>query len=101
MSLSQYVLQIWKKSNYAPPRIPLLFYGNEYMAVIDDTQVFLRFMSSDGQIFLALNFNCEVGQTMGDSVYVCNKIDPILCSPSNGPESSKDIFVLNNIAPLL
>ena len=113
MSLSQRILKIWRQSQYLPPRVPLLFYDNEYMAVVDDTQSFLRFISSDGQIFLALNTHCQISKidepyfpgkpatTVGDTIYVCSKIDPILCSPTSGPESIKDIFVLNYITPLL
>jgi len=55
-------------------------------------------------IFLALNTNCQLGKpdvTIGDAIYVCKKVDPILCSPTGGPASIKDLFVLNNIAPLL
>jgi hypothetical protein len=104
MSLSQYISQIWAQSQYVPPQIPLIIHDNEYMAIIDDSQPFLRFMSSDGQIFLALNTNCQIAQpdiTIGNAIYMCTKIDPILCSPTRGPGSSRDIFVLNNIAPLL
>lgn len=104
MSLSQQILQIWARSQYQPPRVPLIFYENEYMATVEDIGTFLRFMSMDGQIFLALNTNCQVGKpdaSIGTEIYVCTKVDPILCSPTTGPESLRDIFVLNNIAPLL
>ena len=104
MSLSQRIIQIWATSPYNPPHTPLIYYEGEYMATVDDTQTFLRFMSSDGQIFLALNQNCQLAQpdpTIGDAVYYCTKVDPILCSPTKGPDSIKDLFVLNNIAPLL
>jgi len=104
MSLSQYILQIWSSSPYTPPKIPLIFYENEYMITVDDSQTFLRFMSSDGQIFLALNKNCytvKPDATIGDAVYICNKVDPILCSPTTGPNNLRDLFVLNNIASVL
>jgi hypothetical protein len=104
MSLSQRIIQVWLASGYTPPKIPLIFYENEYMITVDDSGLFLRFMSSDGQIFLALNQNCQLGTpdiTVGNSVYVCSKVDPILCSPSKGPNGIRDIFVLNNITPLL
>ena len=104
MSLSQQVLQIWTRSGYQPPSVPLIFYENEYMATVDDTGTFLRFISSDGQIFLALNTNCQLAKPdddIGDTIYFCKKVDPILCAPVKGPEYVKDLFVLNNIAPLL
>ena len=104
MSLSQNIITIWASSPYPPPRIPLIFYENEYMATVSDADTFLRFMSVDGQIFVALNINCQAGKpdpSIGDAIYICSKVDPILCSPTGGPDSSKDIFVLNNIAPLL
>jgi hypothetical protein len=104
MSLSQRIFQVWASSPYTPPKVPLIFYENEYMATVDDSQIFLRFMSSDGQIFLALNNNCQLGKpdpTIGDSVYICRKVDPILCSPTAGLDSIRDLFVLNNITPLL
>lgn len=104
MSLSQRVLQVWATSQYLAPRVPLIFYENEYMATVDDSGIFFRFMSTDGSIFVALNRNCQANTapaTVGDTVYVCTKVDPILCSPSTGPESIRDIFVLNHIVPLL
>ena len=104
MSLSQQIINIWASSPYSPPKIPLIFYENEYMATVSDIDTFLRFISVDGQIFVALNINCQVGKpdpSIGDTVYVCSKIDPILCSPSGGPDSIKDVFVLNKITPLL
>ena len=104
MSLSHRVLQIWSSSIHTPPTIPLIFYDNEYMATVDDSGPFLRFMSIDGQIFLALNQNCHhanADPTIGDTVYLCTKVDPILCSPTSGPNSIKDLFVLNKITPLL
>lgn len=104
MSLSQYILKIWSQSQYEPPVIPLIFHENQYMATVEDSQTFLRFISSDGQIFLALNTNCQIGQpdpSIGDTIYMCSKVDPILCSPTKGPDSIKDLFVLNNIAQLL
>lgn len=104
MSLSQRILQVWTLSPYPPPKVPLIFYEEEYMATVDDSETFLRFMSVDGQIFLALNTNCQLGKPtadIGESVYVCTKVDPILCAPVPGPSSVRDFFVLNNIAPLL
>lgn len=104
MSLSQRIYQVWSSSQYNPPKVPLIYYDNEYMATVEDSEIFLRFMSSDGQIFLALNNYCQIGQadpSIGDSVYVCSKVSPILCSPTTGPESVRDLFVLNNITQLL
>lgn len=104
MSLSDYINRIWSNSPYKPPKVPLIYYQDEYMVTVDDSEMFLRFMSYDGQIFLALNKYCQLGEgddSMGKNVYVCSKVDPILCSPGKGPESMKDIFVLNNIASLL
>lgn len=103
-SLSQYIDLIWKRSTFPPPNIQLLYDNNEYFAVISDSEIFIRFMSADGQIFLALNTNCR-RQTTTDlspqTFYFCSKIDPILCSPTEGPNNTRDLFVLNNIAPLL
>lgn len=104
MSLSEQILRVWALSQYTPPAIPLIYYNNEYMLTVDDSNTFLRFMSVDGQVFLALNTNCQLGEPpvrVGDSVYVCNKVDPILCGPTEGPGSERDWFVLNNITPLL
>ena len=104
MSLSQRIYQVWSSSQYNPPQIPLIYYDNEYMATVDDSETFIRFMSSDGQIFLALNNYCQLGNPppiIGDNVYVCSKVSPILCSPTSGPTSTRDVFVLNNITPLL
>lgn len=104
MSLSQRILQVWATSPYAPPKVPLIFYENEYMAIVDDSQLFLRFISGDGQIFVALNKNCQIHQadpSVINDVYVCTKVDPILCSPTSGPDSVRDLFVLNNIIPFL
>lgn len=104
MSLSEHIFQVWAASTYTPPTIPLIYNENEYMVTIDDTGAFLRFMSTDGQIYLALNTKCQLGKpdpTIGNSVYVCTKLDPILCSPTTGIVSFRDLFVLNNIVPLL
>lgn len=104
MSLSDRIFAIWATSHYNPPTVPLIFYENEYMITVDDSETFLRFMSSDGQIFLALNKNCQITRPspiIGNSSYLCTKVDPILCSPTSGPDSVRDIFVLNNIIPLL
>jgi len=104
MSLSQKIFNIWATSQFTAPKIPLIFYENEYMATVSDDENFLRFMSIDGQIFLALNVNCQYAQadpTIGETVYICRKVDPILCSPTTGPNSVKDYFVLNNIVSLL
>ena len=102
MSLSQRISQVWQGSNYTPPRIPLIFHENEYMATIDDSGTFIRFMAHDGQIFLSMNKNCSLSTIYtGDSVYVCTKVDPILCSPTGGPNDVKDLFVMNKIAPML
>jgi hypothetical protein len=104
MSLTDRIFAIWATSHYKPPTVPLIFYENEFMVTVDDSETFLRFMSSDGQIFLALNKNCQITKPapiIGNSAYVCSKVDPILCSPTSGPDSIRDIFVLNNITPLL
>ena len=107
MSLSQRIYQIWNKSQHSPPKIPLIFYENEYMAVVDDSGAFIRFVSPDGQIFLALNTYCQLIQpdssprSLLDNIYVCNKVTPILCSPTGSPKDNRDFFVLNNIIPLL
>lgn len=104
MSLSQQIINIWTASPYSPPKIPLIFHENQYMATVSDTDTFLRFISVDGQIFLALNFNCKQAApdpSIGNSVYICSKVDPILCSPTSGPDNARDIFVLNKIIPLL
>lgn len=104
MSLSQHILGIWANSQYPPPRIPLIYNENQYMVTVDDTGIFLRFMSSDGQIFMAINRNCQTAKsdpTIGTEVYICTKVDPILCSPTPGLEHARDIFVLKNIAPLI
>jgi hypothetical protein len=104
MSLSQHILEIWEKSMHIPPKIPLIFYENEYMVTIDDSGVFLRFASSDGQIFLSLNQNCQIATpdiTIGNNIYLCTKIDPVLCSPSVGIKSVRDLFVLNKVIAIL
>lgn len=104
MSLEQRILEKWASSGYAPPKIPLLFVPNEYMAVIDDSGIFFRLMSTDGQILLAINRYCSLNSappSVAANVYVCEKLDPVLCSPSSGPSGDKDRFVLNNIIPLL
>ena len=101
MSLSQQILQIWTDSSYDPPTVQLIYYEGDYMVTIDDSETFLRFMSSDGQIYLALNKNCQQSEVDSTIVYFCDKLDPILCSPTKGPETSRDMFVLNNIIPLL
>ena len=108
MSLTQRILDVWATSRHVPPKIPLIFHENEYMITVDDTETFYRFMSTDGQIFLALSRNCQLATpdlsnqaALGKAVYLCNKVDPILCSPTSGPDSIRDIFVLNNIVPLL
>lgn len=99
MSIAQRIMAVWNSTNgslHTAPNIPLILNDNQYMAVIDDSTNFIRFMSVDGQIFLALN--CPLG---GDNFYICPKVNPILYSPTGGPNNSKDIFVLNNIIPLL
>jgi hypothetical protein len=104
MSLSDRLLQVWKSANLIPPRVPLFYHDNQYMATIDDSSQLLRFMSVDGQIFVALNTNCQYGQpdpSIGQQVYMCTKVTPILCSPTHGPESFRDLFVMNNIVPYL
>lgn len=103
-SLSQRIDAIWKTSAHVPPRVQLIYNDGEYMATVNDSDTFLRFMSSDGQIFIALNTNCNYARpapVIGDNVYVCTKVDPILCSPTGGPDSVRDLFVLNNIVHLL
>lgn len=101
MSLSEQISDIWIRAGYAPPNVKLIYHENEYMIVIDDSTSFLRFMSTDGQIFIALNRKCQIGSNTQDEVYVCDKVDAILCSPVKGPGSDRDFFVLANIIPLL
>lgn len=104
MSLTDRLLQIWRTSPHIPPRVPLFYHDHEYMATIDDSGALLRFMSTDGQIFIALNQNCQYGQgdpTIGPQVYMCTRITPILCGPTHGPESHRDLFVMNSILPHL
>jgi hypothetical protein len=98
MSLSQRILQIWNTSQFKAPNVPLIYHDNQYMATVDDSTNFFRFMSADGQIFVALSTRCQI---QGPGIYVCTKIDPILCSPVPGLQYGRDIFVLNNIAPLI
>lgn len=105
-TISDSILSLWNTSNYSPPSIPVIYSDNEYMAVIEDSGDFIRFMSSDGQIFLTLNQNnnCQLAvpdQIVGTHVYFCEKITPILCSPTAGVNGDRDFFVLNNIVPLL
>lgn len=102
--LSQYIGSIWEKSSYTPPAVSLLYNDGEFMAVVDDSENFIRFMSADGQIFVSLNTNCTPNPSKNiplESVYLCSKVDAILCSPTEGPNSSRDLFVLKNIVPLL
>jgi len=104
MSLTDDILNIWNQSVYTPPSVPLLYYNNEYMAVVDDNDVFLRFISVDGQVYVALNNHCDYinsDKSIGPGVYICEPITPILCAPLKGPEGHRDFFVLNNIIPLL
>ena len=104
MSLSQQIQQIWLASPHRAPRVPLIYHDNEYMITVDDTGPFLRFMSADGQIFLSLNRNCQIGipdVTVGNEVYMCAKVDPILCSTTGGPLNAKDVFVVNNLLYLI
>jgi len=105
MSLSQRILERWKSSQYINnvPQVPLIYEDGEYMIIVDDSQTFIRFMSLDGQVFLALRQNCQYARPdpiYGDFVYMCTKVDPILCSPTGGPDGVRDMFVLNNIVPL-
>lgn len=104
MSLSDKIISIWNNSIYDPPYVPLLYHNNEYMATISDNNLFIRFISIDGQIFSALKIHFQLGNpdpSIGQNVYMCAKINPILCSPQSCPENSRDLFVLNNIACLL
>lgn len=105
MSLSDQLLQIWRNQDlHISPRIPLLFYNSEYMATIDDAGVLLRFMGPDGQIYSALNTQCQYAQghpSIGDQVYVCTSVKAILCAPAQGPENSRDVFVMKYILPHL
>ena len=103
-NLSQRIFQVWAGARYNPPVVPLIYYNEEYMAIINDSEQFIRFMSSDGQIFLALNSICQIATPdprIGNNVYVCTRVTPILCSPTKGLEGTRDLFVLNNIVPLL
>ena len=98
MSVSDEILDIWKNSNYESPVIPLLFFDGDLMVVISDSESFIRFMTLDGQVYLALSRNSEViTAETGEDVYFCSKAYPILCSPTE----SKDLFVLNKIIPSL
>ena len=100
MSLSENLLEIWGQSQYQPPEIPLLFYDGDLMVVISDSGAFIRFMSIDGQVYLALNKNCEVVVSKTEDVYSCYSGYQILCSPST-IQDNRDLFVLNKIIPLL
>jgi hypothetical protein len=104
MALSQRIIEVWRASNYGPPAVPLIYHENQYMATIADEGAFVRFMKLDGSILMALSQRCQQGQpdpTIGTTVYVCGQVTPILCAPSGGPEGARDLFVLNNIIPLL
>lgn len=111
MSLSDNILEIWAKSEYVPPSVPLIYSEGEFMAVIDDSDNMIRFMSYDGQISIAIKTMCNFARTdeeyglydaeYGSIVYSCGKVTPILCSPSKSASGRKDMFVLKNIAPLL
>lgn len=48
MSLSDQIQQVWAISAYPSPKIHLIFYNDEYMATVDDSENFLRFISIDG-----------------------------------------------------
>ena len=106
MSLEQHILTVWQQQSYYPiPELPLIHYAGEYMATIDDTQDFVRFMNAGGQIFLTLRKNIYLAKppdlAIGNVVYACDKAYPILCGPSHGSEEERDNFVLNNIAYML
>lgn len=90
----------WVNSGFVAPKIPYVYYDGEYMAVIDDSTQFIRFMDKEGQIYMAYNAYCNV-PAGNNNIYQCQKVDPILCAPVPGLDYAKDTFVLQNIIPTL
>lgn len=105
VSLEQQIIFSWQKSGFRVPNIVLIYYYNEYMAVINDTSNLIRFMSTDGQVFMALRSKCQYARPsseyIGTITYVCSKAHPILCGPSTSSNNREDTFVLDQIIPLL
>lgn len=105
MSLSERINRIWSSSAYEAPVVPLTYYDNEVFATIEDTGLLWRFMGHDGQVYTALASHCKTipsyDAALGVNVHTCADMTVIMCSPAPGIENARDVFVLNNIAPLL
>lgn len=105
MSLTERVNRIWASSAYTPPAVPLAYYDNEVFATIDDTGLLWRFLSHDGQVYTALANHCTTipsyDPALGANIHTCTGMTVIMCSPGKDVADARDVFVLNNIAPLL
>lgn len=103
MDLEEQIKQIWKDSNFIIPKVFIIYYEKQYMAVINDSTDFIRFIRSSSEVYLAINKYCqlEFDKNIGMDIYVCKKAVPILCSPFPGKAGILDNFVLGTITPML
>lgn len=101
MDLGERILEIWEESEFPPPTVLLVQHEDNLLAVVDDSDTFFRFIGRNGQVYLALNRNCSRITINDGEAYSCKRIDPVLCSPSTGPDGPRDNFVLDQIIPLI
>ncbi len=101
MSLSDNIASLWYQTSFDIPSVYLLYSDGTYFAVIEDDTSIIRMMDQNGRIYATLRKRCRLAKpdiSVGDKVYVCDKVTPILCSHGEGPGNEKDRFVFDNIA---
>lgn len=92
MSTNSELLKIWNFSGHQPPKVQLILVEGELLPVISDSEGFVKYMSLNGQVYLALKDSCEVKK----KVYLLRG----LSSPVNTLEG-RDMFVLNKLLSYL
>lgn len=103
MDLEEQIKNIWQNSNFITPKVFIIYFEKQYMAVINDSTNFIRFIRSSSEVYLAIDKYCEIefDKNIGMDIYVCKKAVPILCSPFPGKPGILDNFVLGSITPIL
>lgn len=105
MSLTDRIMQIWHASNHTPPMVPLAYHDEDLLLTIEDSGPIWRFLAVDGQVYSAVGAACKIRNprdaNLGPQAYVCTGLTIVMCSPSSGPHGARDMFVLNNIVPLV
>lgn len=100
MLITDKALALWQSNKMMPPKVPIIYYDDRYMAVIDDEGPFIRFVDKNGHVYMASSKDCPIEQTEDkQTVYFCQQIDPILTTSKI--QSDRDVFAMYDINQIL